>query len=62
MEKLLIDLSDLSEMLGVSQRTIKDELMKRKDFPLPVSLGPRMKRWKRDDVVSWVDGLKEGSQ
>ena len=62
MEKLLVDLSDLSEMLGVSQRTIKDEVMKRKDFPSSVSLGPRMKRWKRDDIVNWVNNLKEGSQ
>lgn len=58
MEKQLVDLTGLSEMLSVSQRTIRDEFFKREDFPKPIVFGPRMKRWKVEDINNWLDILQ----
>lgn len=59
MEKHLVDMTQMSQMLSVSLNTLRNDILKREDFPKPVSIGPRTKRWKVSDVMEWVDYLKD---
>lgn len=56
MEKTIIDLSELSALLGRSPETIKKDL-KRNRLAVPPRLhipGTRLLRWRKVDVDSWL--------
>ena len=56
MEKTLMDLNELSTMLGRSTETIKKDL-KRNRLAVPPRLyipGTRLLRWRRVDVDNWL--------
>lgn len=61
MEKHLVDMSELSNMLSISQNTLRNDIIKRDDFPKAITIGPRMRRWKVSDIMEWMDSLKEES-
>jgi prophage regulatory protein len=51
-EKLLIDIREVSALLGVSPRAVwgwSDE----GKFPAPIELG-RLRRWRRADIEAWL--------
>lgn len=51
-EKLLLDVREVSKLLGLAPRTIwgwaNDD-----QFPPPLELG-RLRRWRREDIESWL--------
>lgn len=56
MEKTIIDLNELSDLLGRSPETIKKDL-KRNRLAVPPRLhipGTRLLRWRKVDVDSWL--------
>lgn len=56
MEKIIIDLNELSTLLGRSPETIKKD-MKRNRLAVPPRLhipGTRLLRWRKVDVDSWL--------
>lgn len=56
MEKTIIDLSELSALLGRSPETIKKDL-KRNRLAVPPRLhipGTRLLRWRKVDVDNWL--------
>ena len=56
MEKTIIDLNELSDLLGRSSETIKKDL-KRNRLAVPPRLhipGTRLLRWRKVDVDSWL--------
>ena len=56
MEKTIIDLNELSALLGRSPETIKKDL-KRNRLAVPPRLhipGTRLLRWRKIDVDSWL--------
>ena len=56
MEKTIIDLNELSALLGRSSETIKKD-MKRNRLAVPPRLhipGTRLLRWRKIDVDSWL--------
>lgn len=56
MENTLVDLNDLSALLGRSPETIKKD-MKRNRLAVPPRLhipGTRLLRWRRIDVEAWL--------
>lgn len=56
MEKTIIDLNELSALLGRSPETIKKD-MKRNRLAVPPRLhipGTRLLRWRKVDVDSWL--------
>lgn len=56
MEKTIIDLNELSALLGRSPETIKKD-MKRNRLAVPPRLhipGTRLLRWRKIDVDSWL--------
>ena len=35
------------------------EMMNRDEFPKPIRIGPKMIRWRSDDIDTWIDQLTE---
>ena len=61
MENKLLDLHELSRLLGRSQETIKKDL-KRNRLAVPPRLhipGTRLLRWRQADVDAWLASLVE---
>ena len=56
-EPLTLDAVTAAGMIGVSERTFH-AMRHRPDFPKPVALfGPNRPRWRRAELVAWVEGL-----
>jgi len=55
-ERVLWPRRELSELLGMSEKSI-ERFAKCGEFPAPVALGNRAKRWRAVDVAAWVDRL-----
>jgi predicted DNA-binding transcriptional regulator AlpA len=57
MDKLLTP-EDVASILQVPKRQVTDRYAHRPDFPKPVVLpGGRFKRWRREDIAAWIEGL-----
>jgi predicted DNA-binding transcriptional regulator AlpA len=56
MEAKLIDIHMLSEMTMIHPKTIRKLMKEDPSFPRALSLGPRLTRWRYNDVVSWLEG------
>lgn len=50
----LLTIDGLAELLGVSRSTVMN-LRKSGDGPKEVTIGARVVRFRRDDVVEWLD-------
>ncbi|SQE00496.1 conserved hypothetical protein [Parafrankia sp. Ea1.12] len=55
----LVDISDLSSMIGVS-RSRADAISRTKGFPDPVFTRPRIRLWWRAEVEAWADRSRPG--
>lgn len=53
-ERLLLQVNDIAEMLSVHPKTMYAYIKKDSSFPKPISLGPRMRRWRREDISNWI--------
>ena len=53
----LINIKQVSEILGISRSTIYKRISEG-SFPSPVRVGPRAVRWSVDVVEVWRDGLQ----
>lgn len=52
----LLTLDDITELVQLSRQYVRDRLVKRPDFPRPTfALSQKCKRWKREDVVGWIE-------
>lgn len=51
---LLLDKSELCKLLRVGVETI-ERLEQEGRIPAPVKLGPRTKRWRRDEISAWIE-------
>ncbi len=51
-ERMLLDVRELSQRLGVSQRAIWS-WVERGEFPAPIELG-RLRRWRLQDIERWL--------
>ncbi len=47
---------DVSEMLGIAASTIY-RMMQNREFPRPISIGPRAVRWRFEDIEAWRRNL-----
>lgn len=50
---LLLDVAAVAQLLGVSPRHVW-RLADSGDFPRPVAVGSKLKRWSRAVVVEWI--------
>jgi len=62
----LLNVGQVSELLGVSVRTIwrLSALAEigRSSFPPPLRLSPKVVRWRARDVQAYLDALSEGAR
>lgn len=56
MEAKLIDIHMLSEMTMIHPKTLRKIMKEDTSFPRAISLGPRLTRWRYNDVVAWLEG------
>ena len=54
----LLSVKDVQELLNVSRSFIYTR-MERGEFPKPLKIGPRAVRWKRADVLAWIESQHE---
>lgn len=52
-----MDTADIAEYLRLERPYVTDRIVKQADFPAPIiNRGPRLKRWRREDVMRWAAG------
>lgn len=61
-DELLIA-SEIASILKVKPRQVSERYSMRPDFPKPIRLpsdkGQGQKRWKKADIMEWINGLQE---
>lgn len=67
LDKVIIRLSELTHMTGLSKSTLADKQNRKSPrfdptFPIKVSLGPRAVGHFREDVLAWLSSRKEVAQ
>lgn len=53
-ERVLVTADEAAAMLGMSKRQLY-RTVAAGDFPPPLRTGARMRRWRKADVLEWVD-------
>lgn len=51
----LIDMKAVAEMISVKPKSIYYIMKSDETFPQPITLSPRIKRWKLEDIQSWIE-------
>lgn len=46
---------EVADMLAIRPRLINKILKTDESFPKPLVVSKRVKRWKRDDIVGWIN-------
>jgi predicted DNA-binding transcriptional regulator AlpA len=58
-EPLILDAIAAAELLGISERAFH-YARRKQSFPKPIDVfGPRRPRWRRADLVAWVESRPE---
>jgi len=55
MEEKLMKVSEVAKMLSMSLRATYRFIRETEDFPEGINLGVRMKRWKRSEILEWIE-------
>jgi predicted DNA-binding transcriptional regulator AlpA len=59
----LLKAEDIATILQVAPRVVSEIYAMRSDFPTPIRLpsekGQGRYRWKREEVMEWIESLKE---
>ncbi|MGY0652662.1 helix-turn-helix transcriptional regulator [Luteimonas sp. A537] len=59
-DERMLDKKEVAALIGMSVSSV-DNLRKTPEFPKHVSYGPNTIRWKKIDIVQWIDQRKEQS-
>lgn len=61
MNDTLLKAADIAAMLQVAPRVVAEKYAMHPDFPAPVRLpspkGQGHNRWKREEILAWIDSL-----
>jgi prophage regulatory protein len=49
----LLSIADVASLLGITTKSVY-RYRSTGDFPEPIRLGPRLVRWRRGDISSWL--------
>ena len=55
MEEKLMKVREVAEMLSMSLQATYRFISRTEDFPEGINLGVRTKRWKRSEILEWID-------
>lgn len=56
-----LNLDQLSQHLSIDRRYVRDNLVKRSDFPKPLVLSRYLRYWLADEVDAWLLRQRERS-
>jgi len=56
-EQKLLTLKETSVLTGLSEYKIY-QLINKRDFPAFIQLGERTRRWKRSEILNWMEDVK----
>jgi len=51
----LVDMKAVAEMISVKPKSIYYIMKSDDTFPQPIVLSPRIKRWKKEDIQTWIE-------
>ena len=54
-----IDQKEIAEILSVKPKSIYYLMEADASFPKPLVLSPRIRRWKKKDVIDWINSKLE---
>ena len=55
MEEKLMRVQDIADMLSMSLQATYRFIKETEDFPEGINLGVRKKRWKRSEILEWIE-------
>lgn len=55
---VLLNKSQVAELLGVKPRTVIEKYRNRPDFPKPYSISAKALRWSKDEVLGFVQSCR----
>jgi len=53
----LLDAHEAAALLSIHVKTFYKWTSEKKDFPRAIEFSPRMKRWKKSEITTWVESL-----
>ena len=53
-----LTLDDIAAYLRVDRRRVRDEIVKRKDFPKPIWLSRMLRYWPADEFEKWFEAQR----
>jgi prophage regulatory protein len=51
----LLRIRQVEDLIGLKKSSIYN-MISAGEFPRPVSVGPRVKCWRAEDIAAWIDG------
>ena len=60
-ESLFINAKEVSLLIGVSRGTLR-RMQSQAGFPKPFSISRRLKKWKRSDIMAWIESQGGSSE
>jgi len=54
-----IDIKDIADMLSIKPKSAYYIIQSDSNFPKPLVLSPRIKRWKKNEVEDWINSKLE---
>ena len=61
-QTVLLNINDIKDLTGYKSKQSIYNIMEEDDFPKPINVGSRSKRWIASEVENWIQGKIEASR
>lgn len=61
-QTVLLNINDIKDLTGYKSKQSIYNIMEEDDFPKPINVGSRSKRWIAIEVENWIQGKIEASR
>lgn len=61
-QTVLLNINDIKDLTGYKSKQSIYNIMEEDDFPKPINVGSRSKRWIATEVENWIQGKIEASR
>ena len=61
-QTVLLNINDIKDLTGYKSKQSIYNIMEDDDFPKPINVGSRSKRWIASEVENWIQGKIEASR
>ena len=55
-DEQLLRVPEVLAMVGVGKNKLED-MVAAGDFPAPLWIGPKARRWRRSEILAWIESL-----